>query len=91
MPSRRALRSDGPDRRSRTVATRWPSRSTTSTRQPSWSKPSPTSGMRPSSLEHEPGQGLVVAFGHDEPARLEHLVAVQGAVEQPLAGALRPG
>ncbi len=42
-------------------------------------------------LEHEPGEGLVVALGHGEAAGVEHLVGVQGAVEQPLPGALHAG
>ena len=85
-PRRRA----DPTRRRQTVATRSSSSATTSTCQPSWSKPSPASGMRPSWSSTKPGQRLVVAVRDDEPAGVEHLVGVQRAVEQPLTGALHP-
>ncbi len=43
-------------RRSRTSATRWPSSSVTSSCQPSWSKPSPTSGILPRLASTKPAK-----------------------------------
>ena len=56
--------------------------STTSTRQPSCvDDRRPTSGMWPEPVQHEAGQGLVVALGQHEAAGVEHLVGVQRAGE----------
>ena len=76
---------------SRRVTMRSRSISTTSTNQPSWSKPSPAAGTPPQGIEGEAGQGLERPLGHLEAAGVEDLVGVQPAGQDPLPRALHAG